>query len=156
GCNGMKSSAMSTSAAAELTHLIEELTAIRADMIALAEHSADLLRGVHSQHQASARNLLHYLALRSRDLRPLQSQLAALGLSSLAGPESPVRPRVDAVVTALHRLSDRGSEQLAPADTPLDFAAGQQMLDEHTAAVLGPRRSERAAIMVTMPSEAAE
>jgi len=39
---------------------------------------------IHDAHRRSARNLVHYLALRKHDLRPLQSQLALLGLSSFA------------------------------------------------------------------------
>jgi hypothetical protein len=38
---------------------------------------------VHPDHCGSARNLMHYLALRRRDIRQLQSKLAGLGLSSL-------------------------------------------------------------------------
>jgi hypothetical protein len=38
---------------------------------------------VHPEHAASAKNLMHYLALRRHDIRRLQSRLAALGLSSL-------------------------------------------------------------------------
>jgi pyruvate kinase len=57
--------------AKELTALIDEFGRIRTDMLRLVEDSSDLLSEVHPRHQASARNLLHYLALRSRDLRPL-------------------------------------------------------------------------------------
>ena len=68
--------------------LIDELERIRGDMLRLVEDSADALRDVHPVQRASARNLLHYLALRSRDLRPLQARLAAAGLSSLGRAES--------------------------------------------------------------------
>ena len=38
----------------------------------------------------------------------------------------------------------------------VDPTAGQRLLDDHAAAALGPRPAERPAIMVTMPSEAAD
>jgi pyruvate kinase len=37
----------------------------------------------HPSYRASARNLLHYLALRQQDIREVQKRLASLGLSSL-------------------------------------------------------------------------
>jgi len=67
----------------------------------------DLIPG----RQASAKNLLHYLALRSRDLRPLQDQLAHLGLSSIGRSEPHVLATLDAVLHNLRVLS--GKEQPA-------------------------------------------
>ena len=89
----------------EFAHLIDELDGIRTDMLRFAGDSADLLNEVDLRHQVSARNLLHYLALRGRDLRPLQARLAALGLSSLGRAESHVMATVDGVLRMLRRLS---------------------------------------------------
>jgi pyruvate kinase len=141
---------------ASLAELIQEVDGVRSDMLRLVDDSADLLQYVHPQRQASARNLLHYLALRSRDLRPLQTRLADLGLSSLGRAESHVLDAVDAVLAVLRGLARVDTEApLARAD--VDLAAGQRLLDAHTEAVLGPRPVERGvAIMVTMPSEAAD
>ena len=125
-------------------------------MVRLVEDSADLLSEVHPRHQASARNLLHYVALRSRDLRPLQAQLAALGLSSLGRAESHVMPAVEAVLSVLRRLAHTERAALHSRSEPVDVTAGERILDEHTAAVLGTRSSRGVAIMVTMPSEAAD
>jgi pyruvate kinase len=44
--------------------------------------SADL-KLIEPSYRNSARNLIHYLSLRQRDVRELQRNLAALGLSSL-------------------------------------------------------------------------
>ena len=125
-------------------------------MAHLVDDSADLLNEVHPLHQASARNLLHYLALRSRDLRPLQARLAALGLSSLGRAESHVMAAVDAVLSVLQRLSRAGPADEVAVPAIVDPTAGQRLLDDHAAAALGPRPAERPAIMVTMPSEAAD
>jgi pyruvate kinase len=115
-----------------------------------------LLDAVHANYRQSARNLLHYLALRRRDLRPLQRRLAALGLSSLGRAESHVLATVDAILEVLHRLAG-GTWRSPPEETGVDFAGGQRLLAEHTDALLGaatPGRGVR--IMVTMPSEAAD
>jgi pyruvate kinase len=140
----------------EIQLLIDELTGLRADMVRLVDESADLLNEIHPVQQASARNLLHYMALRSRDLRPLQARLAALGLSSLGRAESDVMAAVEALLSVLRRLSHQGTVEERPALSTIDLAVGQQRLREHAAAALGPRPPERPAIMVTMPSEAAD
>jgi pyruvate kinase len=141
----------------QLALLIDEFEGIRNDMLRLVEDSADLLQDVHPQHQPSARNLLHYLALRSHDLRPLQPRLSAVGLSSLGRAESHVLAAVETVLQVLERLSGVRRDLALAASDRVDLAAGQQLLDAHTEAVLGRRPTGRGvAIMVTMPGEAAD
>jgi pyruvate kinase len=139
----------------EFANLMAEFDAIRQDMARLVADSADLLQDTDPANQFSARNLLHYLALRSHDLRPLQARLAAVGLSSLGRAESNVLAAVNAVTVVLRQLAGtrRGDPSLKE---PIDAAAGQRLLESHAEAVFGPRRSSHgAAIMVTMPTEAA-
>jgi pyruvate kinase len=141
---------------ANFEDVLKKLTAIRAALVADASAPQSLLDAVHVNFRDSARNLLHYLALRRRDLRPLQIQLAAMGLSSLGRAESHVLATVDAVLDVLHRLGQSSWQPLPPESALVDFATGQRLLDEHTAALVGsaiPGRDVR--IMVTMPSEAA-
>jgi pyruvate kinase len=110
----------------------------------------------HPAYQQSARNLVHYLALRQRDIRELQDKLAALGLSSLGRTESHVLAGLDAVRKILSRLGDRPCQPLGVCGEPIRFVAGRELLRAHTEALLGPRPAERGVrIMVTMPSEAA-
>lgn len=56
-----------------------------------------LLDQVHADQQAAARNLLHYLCLRSQDIRALQDQLHIYGLSSLASSESHILAQLQAI-----------------------------------------------------------
>jgi pyruvate kinase len=141
----------------DLACLIDDVESVRRDMLKLVDDTADLMQHVHPQHQESARNLLHYLALRSGDQRPLQARLAAAGLSSLGRAESHVLAAVESVLAVLRGLAGTTA---VPADSTAprtDLAGGQRLLDAHTEAVLGPRPSGRGvAIMVTMPSEAAD
>ena len=123
------------------THIedvLRELTAIRADMIAEPIMSETRLSKVHPTFHISARNLLHYLALRRRDLRPLQLRLAEMGLSSLGRAESHVLATIDAVLEILHRLLQRSWQPSSTSAAALDFASGQRLLAEHTEALLGP------------------
>ncbi len=136
--------------------LIGELTAIRSDIIAEAARQQRRLDDVHTNYRDSARNLLHYLALRRRDLRPLQLRLAALGLSSLGRAESHVLSTVDAVLEVLHRLAQRPWQPVSPAEV-VDFATGERLLAQHTQALFGAAPTGRGVrIMVTMPGEAAD
>jgi pyruvate kinase len=134
-----------------------EVASLREDMLRLIDDSSDLLLDIHPQHRWSARNLLHYLALRSHDLRPLQARLAAVGLSSLGRAESNVLAAVDAVLLVLQRLAGVRRTPSTPPPDEADHTTGQRRLEANTEAVLGPRPSGRGvAIMVTMPSEAAD
>ncbi|MBL8860680.1 MAG: pyruvate kinase [Planctomycetes bacterium] len=114
---------------------------------------ADIER-VDPEWRPSARNLAHYLALRNRDLRDLQRQLSALGLSSLGRAEAHTLASIDAVLAALSRIAGRPPE--AELTAPTDFTAGPALLEAHTRALLGPRPQQRPThILVTMPGEAA-
>ncbi len=103
----------------------------------------------------SALNLAHYLALRRRDLRDLQTALSIWGLSSLGRSEGRVLPNLDAVLYALTALADLPRTGLR-RPTVAAFFRGQRLLEHNSRALLGevpPTRRVR--IMVTMPSEAA-
>ena len=107
-------------------------------------------------HQPSAENLLHYLALRSRDLRPLQDQLAGLGLSSLGRAEPHVLATIDAVLHNLYRISDKQQSASVPADAPNAIDSSVDLLERNTIRLLGDHPQDRRThIMVTMPAEAA-
>ncbi|MFO1316970.1 MAG: pyruvate kinase [Burkholderiales bacterium] len=104
----------------------------------------------------SARNLVHYLAVRRHDLRELQDELARLGLSSLGRMEAHVMASLRAVIGALFTL--RGLEVPAEFAAPpsVTFRAGNALLSAHADAILGPpQRGRGTRIMVTMPGEAA-
>jgi len=129
--------------------LLQELLALR----------EEVLQGAEAYLQAWGRpgpelhNLAHYLALRQKDLRNLQVELAWRGLSSLGRCESRVLANLDAVIAALGAKLGLGF----PAPTKEVFFAGDRALAKNAEALLGqppPHRSGR--IMVTLPPEAAE
>lgn len=136
---------------------LTELAGIRADMVASESRTQPHLAEIHANYRESARNFLHYLALRRRDLRPLQRALAAMGVSSLGRAEANVLASVDAVLRVLGYLTPGGRQAFSPGAQALDFARGERLLAEHTDALLGPATNGRPVrIMVTMPSEAAD
>lgn len=153
--------------ATQLTHAVEsgktvqlqdlkaQLGVIRSEML---EFEAMALAGrfdLHESQSESARNLLHYLSLRRRDLRPIQDQLAALGLSSLGRAESHVKASVDSIDDVLYRLIGNHHEQENSVGV-LSYQQGLDLLNSHTERLLGPKPVNRSVrIMVTMPTEAA-
>jgi pyruvate kinase len=141
----------------EYEELIDEFLIIRRDLLALPKESLDVLDSIHASQSESAINLLHYVALRSRDLRSLQMRLARLGLSSLGRAESHVLSAVEQVLAILHRILGRAWQPDESAHKPpVDLEHGQQLLGLHTEGLLGSVPADRGvAIMVTMPSEAA-
>jgi pyruvate kinase len=133
-----------------------QLQAIRADLLRLEREFEPQLSD-YALHKESARNLVHYLALRRHDIRELQEELAALGLSSLGRTESHVLAGVEAVLNVLHRLA--GREWVSPdgSEPGLEFGKGKTLLCANTDALLGPSPQKRGVrIMVTVPREAAE
>jgi len=140
----------------KLDALIAELSAIRFEMLKSVSESATVLSTIHPNHRQSAKNLLQYLTLRRRDLRPIQTKLSELGLSSLGRSESHVLATINAVLATLHQVAHR--EWVLPDDdmTIPEFRDGASTLLEHTEKMLGKYPHGRNVhIMVTMPSEAA-
>ena len=122
-------------------------------------HSIEL---VPPERRESAKNLVHYVALRHHDLRNLQIQLSERGLSSLGRSES-------CVLTSLLEVSQRANESLSvqghegatrelsrlekERSTAMSWQTAQDYLHRHTHGVLGPRpRDRHIYIMVTAPS----
>ncbi|BFL63315.1 Pyruvate kinase [Roseomonas mucosa] len=133
---------------------------IRALLKAVREEGRGLVRQWEgSLHQPDfrpgAENLACYLALRHRDLRPLQRPLMLLGLSSLGRLESRVLPVLESVERALAALAGRPPEE--PLVSPTAFFDGERHLAERTRMVLGPASPQRPVhLLVTCPSEAAD
>ncbi len=87
--------------------LTPELEAINASMEQAAEGLKHLLDPVHPSHKRNARNLIDYLVLRSLDIRSLQDNLHAFGLSALTNSESHIRGQLLEVLQRLGRTFDQ-------------------------------------------------
>jgi pyruvate kinase len=137
------------------TSLISQLWELRVAMLAREARMQAMLDEVLPRHRDSARNLIHYLSLRSVDLRGLQEQLAWLGLSSLGRAESHVLASLDKVLGLLHQLTKQAWQDRS-AEEPLGRISSRALLAQNTLNLLGDVPKERSVrIMVTLPSEAA-
>jgi len=141
---------------AECKGIIEQLWTLRQSMLASEAGLTPLLQGVDPTYRTSARNLVHYLALRRHDRRDLQEWLSRVGLSSLGRAESHVMANLDKVLGILHRLTGQ-PWQPHSTDEPVGIKTSQKLLERHTAELLGAAPADRVVrIMVTLPSEAAK
>ncbi|MDO8810982.1 MAG: pyruvate kinase [Gallionella sp.] len=134
--------------------LLDELEVLQQELMELAQSSATTLQHSNPLHLASAVNLIHYLGLRRRDMRPLQERLAAAGLSSLGRAESHVHTNINAIIGLLRcALGKHQIDSMLPATGE----AGAMLLERNTNNLLGkPPAHRRSRIMVTLPSEAAD
>ncbi|WP_298219016.1 pyruvate kinase [Halothiobacillus sp.] len=108
---------------------------------------------IHPAFRESARNLLHYLAVRQHDIRDLQRELAFLGLSSFGLLEMHVQSSLSAVARRLQDM--RGDADDTSRPVPMTPQTGLALLQEHTRDLLGTMQGNRdVRVMVTLPSEA--
>ncbi|CAA0094057.1 Pyruvate kinase [Mycolicibacterium vanbaalenii] len=112
------------------------------------------LAGVAAVHRASARNMVHYWAIRQHDLRDLQARLTGYGLSSLGRSEPHVEATLVSVRSAISAMLGEGFPALSTAASDID--QGADLLRSRTGELLGPCPADRVTrIMVTLPSAAA-
>ena len=135
--------------------LLEQLWALRQAMLDSETRYAKAIAEVGVHQRASARNLIHYLALRATDQRELQESLGRLGVSSLGRAESAVLANVNKVIGILHQLTGQPWQDHSHEE-PGGSGTGRQLLQNHTELLLGPVvRDRQVRIMVKLPSEAA-
>jgi pyruvate kinase len=138
----------------ELAQLLGWLDDLLECLSAAESTWSEWLAAVDPGYRASARNVVHYWAIRQEDLRELQSRLAAFGLSSLGRSESHVEASLRVVRSAVAAILEDNWNPPAPA--AVGAAEGRELLRGRSAALLGPTPADRETrIMVTLPSEAA-
>lgn len=139
-----------------LITLLSDLEAIRISLLDLEMAASERWYALPPSRHQSARNLIHYIALRRHDLRSLQDRLTRLGLSSLGRTEPHVLASVDAVLALLYKLSSERWHDWKQAGINEAFERGREVLRQRTLALLGPAQNKRdVRMLVTMPSEAA-
>lgn len=119
---------------------------------------ADAVASVAPHYRDSARNLVHYLALRCTELRPLQEQLAVLGIASLGHSEGYTLTNLQRVAALLALIAgrlDAGTATRPPP--PFTLTSSRDRIARHAADLLGEsHRAPLARIMVTLDTTAAE
>lgn len=113
------------------------------------------ITSVHANYAESAKNLIHYLALRSFDYDVFQDKLSKVGLPNTSSSESSVLHNLLIYKTIIHHLLK--IEDVKDTHNYLTKRESKQLLNKHTNALFGEiNRNRRTRIMVTQPSIAAE
>ncbi len=81
----------------EISNLSHQLSLLEASMTVQADNRNNSLNTLHTTQLTAAQNLIHYLTLRSEDIRDIQHTLHDLGLSSLASSESHIKSQIQAI-----------------------------------------------------------
>jgi len=138
-----------------LDHLYDQVLALHDEIVAFETSMQAGLDHLHQGRHASARNLLHYVAFRQRDVRDLQGQLSALGFSSLGRSEACILPTLRQVLAILGRLTEKSP--LGIGAKPVSaLEDGKIILARNTEGLFGPSPAGRLVrIMVTMSTQAA-
>ncbi|MBD0277843.1 MAG: pyruvate kinase [Flavisolibacter sp.] len=129
--------------------LKSELVQLDAIMLKAEQDFKPLLSKVHPSQYQSACNLLHYLTLRSKDIRGLQDTLHQYGFSSLASSESHIRSQVLAILN--HLDSDNNKE------AAITYKSSKELLKKRSMDLFGPCSNPGIpSIMITFDSTYAD
>jgi len=130
-----------------LIHHVREQGAVRLDRCTGIDKTKPLNKSIV--------NLVQYLALREKDLRPLQEKLAEAGLSSLGRAEPHVYANLKNVLNILSQALEISVNIKTGFCYPA-FKEGFDILSSNTHKVLGDSQHKRTTrVMVTLSAEAA-
>lgn len=143
--------------AIDLKVLIRDISRIIAEIEEREQGYKDLLSRVQPHYYESARNLLHYLALRTYDLRAIQSQLSTLAISSIGHSEGYTLTNLKNILIMLRLLNGEPvQDPLEQMCRPLHYRRSREQLTENTARLLGECTRENCTkIMVTFSTDCA-
>lgn len=135
----------------QLEEIKTELHSIAIKMDEAEVRFDQALKQVDPTQQGSARNLLHYLALRSVDIRNLQDALHMHGLSSLSSSESHVRWQMNAVLNRIGEVTAVANGELD------DYFSALRKRKDRAAQLFGTKKNgDIPYIMVTFDTELAD
>jgi pyruvate kinase len=123
------------------TTIIKKLEELRSEMLETESAGLETLY-LDASRTESAKNLLHYLALRRHDIRQLQDHLTSIGLSSLGRCESHVLSSIDSILRLCARLEPGNAESTG---IPVSDGSmkGRSLLTAQTTSLLGKKPDKR-------------
>ena len=152
--------APATDPASRDRQLLDELKALRDAMDRIEIEEQATLASIAPCFQASATNLLHFIAFHRNNHPGLQLAMREAGLCSLGGCDGHLHASLSAVIGVLQKLQGLPAEPPSPAAAPSSLG-GQALMQAHGERLLGRRLGVKsgaraAAIMVTLPTIATQ
>jgi pyruvate kinase len=137
----------------EILELLEEVELLISSARKLEQQNSFLLKQIHSNNIESARNLLHYLAIRATDFRRLQKALSNLAISSISHSESYTLNNLLKIKKLLSTLVGITDIKLETDSLSLKDSFG--ILKDNSRSLFGKTAFDgQTKIMVTLPTEA--
>lgn len=87
-----------------LANLIEKLKAVRLHLLASEQWNASQLKLCHGTYLASAKNLIHYLALQCLGVQQLEESLSSLSLQNLESMNPHILASINSIIQLLENL----------------------------------------------------
>lgn len=139
----------------ESYELKDKLTEILQDMIDKEDAINKSTASVNKLYKSSAKNLLRYLMLRSKDLRAYHGKLSDLGISSLRSAEAYVFSNLLSVVRNLNLINGLVFKTKTSAEI-IGYTGSQKLIRSHAESLFKKNNlNQHTEIMVTLPDEAA-
>ena len=140
--------------------LLDELKTLRDAMERIEIEEQATLAAIAPRFQASAINLLHFIAFHRNNHPGLQLGMREAGLCSLGGCDGHLHASLSTVIGVLQKLEGLPAEPSSPSAAPSSLG-GQALIQAHGERLLGGQlgeesRTRTAAIMVTLPALATE
>ncbi|KAJ0230408.1 Plastidial pyruvate kinase 4 [Hirschfeldia incana] len=137
-----------------ISTVLEKLNALRSHLLAAEKWNASILQSCDRKYLECARNLIHYMALRSLDTEQLNSYLTSFGLSSLENNNLSVLSNLEATINLLMK-SPMESWKQQKGKTIKKNDKGN--ISSYKESLLGkPLEGKKTHIMVTVGKEATE
>ena len=140
----------------KLQETLDRLDSLIEEIREVEEAHREEIDQVAETHRDGAANLVHYTALRNRDIRRLQARLASIGATRLSTTEPNVIARLQLARNVVSSylgedIKYRGEEVTGA------FNRADDILEEHTDSLLGETSEDtHSRIMVTLPTEAGD
>ncbi len=138
-----------------IREIIAKLNLIIDSAMKMEKTYSDKISRVHPDYKLSAKNLVHYMAIRQHDLADLQELLRNMGLTPFDHPEPFVMRSLLMTKVILQRLIG----ELYPVSDrkTLSLKKSRKLLAANTRELFGGKsKKRRTRIMVTMPKEVSE
>ena len=147
-------------AASRERRLLDQLKALRDAMERIEIEEQATLAAIAPRFQASAINLLHFIAFHRNNHPGLQLAMRDAGLCSLGGCDGHLHASLSTVIGVLQKLEGLPAEPPSPSAAPSSLGS-QALIQAHGERLLGGQLGEEvgtrtAAIMVTLPALATE
>ena len=138
-------------------HKIKELIAELDRLLIILEKQEDKHHRISQKlspvHRKGWRNMLHYKALRTRDIRPLQKKLGYLGISRFGNAEAHIRSSILQSKRLLEGFNPKGLKPNHHLERSI--RESKELLKQNTQLLFGPSdQKRRVRVMVTLGPQA--